>query len=368
MSTLAVQSGIPHAAGGGLEGARNRQYAPRARLRSFTLIELLVVVSVIGILIGLLLPAVQSAREASRRVQCTNNLKQIGLALHGYLAQQGVFPGINLKTETFPRTGQFVSTYLYSPIARMLPQLDQSPLYNAINFSFPPVEGASINQTAMTTSLGLLLCPSESQSPVPGYGRIDYRFSLGPTPLSAAGSYCPPSQSGPFTVHVVYSPADFTDGLSTTVGVSERLEGDWIKGPFKLGGDYVYLTTAIPPGIPPALYDPDQAIRFCSGLPLTLPQESRGGESWLLSGLHFTNYNHCATPNMRIPDCCLNSGKLELILARTNEQGVFKATSYHPGGVNALLMDGSVRFFTDGVELRVWRAVSTRNGGEVVQF
>ena len=368
MGTFAVQSRIPHAAGKGPRRELGREDAPTLSLRGFTLIELLVVVSVIGLLIGLLLPAVQSAREASRRAQCVSNLKQIALALHAYLAQQGTFPGIDLKTKMFPRTGQFISTYFYSPIARMLPQLEQMPLYNAINFSFPPVEGASLNQTAMTTSLGLLLCPSDSQPPVPGYGRVNYRFSLGPTPLWAAGGYYPPSQSGPFTVHVDYSPADFTDGLSVTVGVAERLEGDWIKGPFKWGGDYVYLTTAIPPGISPALYDPDQAIRFCSGLPLTLPQESRGGESWLLSGLHFTNYNHCATPNMKIPDCSLNSADLQLLPARINEQGVFKASSYHAGGVNASLMDGSVRFFTDGIDLRVWRAVSTRNGGEVVRF
>jgi prepilin-type N-terminal cleavage/methylation domain-containing protein/prepilin-type processing-associated H-X9-DG protein len=368
MDDLAPLSCPPCAAGESPQRELGRQAAPPLCIRGFTLIELLVVVSVIGLLIGLLLSAVQSSREASRRLQCAANLKQIGLALHAYVAQQGVFPGIDLKTRSYPRTGQFISTYLYSPFARMLPELEQIPLYNAINFSFPPIEGAFANRTAMTTSVGILLCPSDSQPPVPGYGRVNYRFSLGPAALWAPGSYYPASQSGPFTVHVVYSPADFPDGLSTTVGASERLEGDWIKGPFKLGGDYVYLTTAIPPGISPALYDPDQVIGYCSGLPLTLPQESRGGESWLLSGLHFTNYNHCATPNMRISDCSLNSADLQLLPARVNEQGVFKASSHHPGGVNALLMDGSVRFFADGIDLRVWRALSTRNGGEVVQF
>ncbi len=339
----------------------------RSHPGAFTLLELLAVVFVIGLLAALLLPAVQSAREASRRLQCTNNLKQIGIALQNYATEQGVFPGIDLKTRNSPgRSSE--ATYFFSPISRMLSELDQAPLYGATNFSLPPVEGAALNQTVMKTSLAILLCPSDAQPPVPGYGRVNYRFNLGPTPLWVGGNYYPLSMAGAFTVPVVYSPADFTDGLSATVGVSERLEGDWTKGVFKWGGDYLYLATTTPPNILPSLYDPDQAVRYCSGLPLSLPQESRGGECWLLSGLHFTNYNHCATPNMKIPDCSLNRDNLRPMLARINEQGIFKATSYHPGGVNAALMDGSVRFFTDGINPKVWRAVSTRCGGEVVEY
>ena len=274
--------------------------------------------------------------------------------MQSYVAQQNVFPAVDL-TEWIPGTTS-TSPYFLSPIARMLPALDQEPLYNAANLSLPPVRAIGLNLTAMTTSLGNLLCPSDAQPAVPGFGRVNYRFSLGPTPLWAAGDDYMPSRSGPFTVNVVYSPASFTDGLSATVGVSERLEGDWTKGAFKWGGDHLYLTTTVPPDIVRALYDPDQAVRFCSGLSLDQPQESRGGESWFLSGLHFTNYNHCATPNLNIPDCSLNSDNLGWIHDRINQQGIFKATSYHPGGVNAALMDGSVRFFTNGIQTNVWRA------------
>ncbi len=250
----------------------------------------------------------------------------------------------------------------------MLPQLEQSAIANATNFSFPPAVNESQNRTIMVASPGIFLCPSDVQPPVPGYGRVNYRFNLGPTPLWAAGPDYPASLTGAFTVNVVYPTASFTDGLSTTVGVSERLQGDWTKGRFKLGGDYVYVATAVQPYMSPDLFDPDQAVRYCSGLPLSLPQDSRGGESWAISGLHFTDYNHCTTPNRQISDCSLNSDDLRLLIFRINEQGTFKASSYHNGGVNAALMDGSVRFFSNGVDLKVWRAVSTRNGGETVGF
>ncbi len=344
------------------------RHEARRQIMGFTLIELLVVVLIIGLLTALVLPAVQSAREASRRIQCTNNLKQLGLALHNYLTQNSVFPGINLNTHIAPGTHAYTSTYYYSPFARMLAQLDQPSLYSGINFMLPAVEAIPLNQTLMETDIGCLLCPSDAQPAVQGYGRANYRFNIGPTPLWAAGNYYPLSESGPFTVHVVYSPADFLDGLSATVGVSERLEGDWTRGRFKWSGDYVYLTAATPPGIPHSLWDADQAVRFCSALPLSLPQESRGGESWFLSGLHFTDYNHCASPNMKIPDCSLNTDRVEAIRSRIEQQGVFKASSYHSGGVNALTMDGSVRFFQNGIDLRIWRALATRSGGEVAEF
>ena len=291
----------------------------------------------------------------------------MGLALQSYLTQQSVFPAVELSQRFASRRIASPASF-FSPFARMLPQLDQAPLYYALNFSHPPAVSELENRTVMVTRIANFLCPSDTQPPVQGFGRVNYRFNLGPTPLWAAVPYDAMSLAGAFTVNSVHSAASFTDGLSTTAGVSERLEGDWTKGTFKWGGDYIYVATAVQPMMAPNLFDPDQAVDYCSRLPLSLPQESRGGESWIVSGLHFTNYNHCTTPNAKVPDCSLNSNDLRLLIFRINEQGIFKASSYHTGGVNVVLMDGSVRFFANGVDTRVWRALSTRNGGEVIGF
>jgi hypothetical protein len=244
----------------------------------------------------------------------------------------------------------------------MLSQFDQTVLFNAANFTLPPLDGAALGQnlTVMKVGLSFLLCPSDDQPHVPGFGRANYRFNLGPTHRWAPAELFPQSFSGPFSVHRAYTPADFTDGLSNTVGASERLQGNWTKGTFKLGGDYLLGNFRLDD----VLY-PDQAIADCSSLPIGTPEESRGGESWFLSGFHFTCYSHCAPPNATVPDCALH-GTTRFIHERVNLDGVFKASSFHRGGVNTLSMDGSVRAVLDSINLSVWRTLATRSGGEVV--
>jgi prepilin-type N-terminal cleavage/methylation domain-containing protein len=326
----------------------------------FTLIEVLVVIGIIGVLIGLLLPAVQAARESARRVQCTNNLKQIGLGLQAYAARDGYFPSINSRTTVPGRPDLFVSAHCFSTLARMLADLEHVPLFHAANFAVPPAwaENLPANRTVMMTRIALFLCPSDGDPPVPGYGRVNYRFSLGPTPWKAAGDKVPESWSGPFTSHRFYRPADFADGLSTTIGASERVQGDWTKGRLGLGD---YLLTPVGDA---QKGGGDWALALCSEMPRDLPVESRSGESWFLSGFHFTNYNHCATPNPKIVDCAF-AKESEPLQRRTVIQGVFSARSYHPGGVNVMRMDGSVGFAKDSIDLKTGRALSTRSGGEI---
>ena len=339
---------------------RGREGATR---RGFTLIELLVVVSVIAILCSLLLPAVQAAREAARRAQCISNLKQIGIGFNSYASLDGHFPPVILlpSRSGIPPVDWYNIT---SPMARMLPHLEQSVLYNAINF-VPPADfgpGLYANLTAMTTTVAIFVCPSDGGPQVPGYGRVNYRFSLGPATMFSVQVPAPSrALYGAFPPVLSLVAADFPDGLSSTIGVSERLQGDWAKQTFRHGGDYLLRDGAY------AGPDPDVAVSICRSLapaPAT-PHESRGGESWFLSGLHFTSYNHCSTPNRWADDCSFTK-YVDTVHDRFMIDGAFSASSAHPGGVNVLMMGGGVRFIGDSVTLPTWRALSTRIGGEVI--
>jgi prepilin-type N-terminal cleavage/methylation domain-containing protein len=333
-------------------------------MRGFTLIEVLVVVFIIGLLVALLLPAVQGARESARRMQCVNHLKQIGLALASYHASQNCFPPTNLRSgTTFPDRG-WVNTLVFSPQARLLPEMEQSSLYNSVNFAFDPfyAAGLSVNFTVMSQTVSGFLCPSDPQPPVSGYGRNSYRFNLGPT--SAVVIWDQVSQRGAFTSEKSYTAANFTDGLSQTAGASERLQGDWISSRFKRGGDY-YLGKRDPYDVNLSLAE---SLAYCNSVAKAGgPHESRGGETWFLSAFHTTLYNHCTVPNQSDFDCSFDDFQ-DSWNGRIWNFGIFGASSYHAGGVNTLTMDGSVHFVKNSIAATVWQAVGTRNGGEAVTF
>jgi len=331
--------------------------APR-RPRGFTLIELLVVIAIIAVLVALLLPAVQAAREAARRAQCSNNLKQIGLALGNYHAAAGSFPvGFLVPTGPVPAESS-PQQYRWSPLAQMAPFLEQVALANALNFDFPlgyrPASAGSAfwppypaNTTAMAVRVSTFLCPSDgAPAPMGDSGPVSYAFSAGSgrDGGDAAGA------DGAFILGPALGLADLVDGSSQTVAASEQLLG--IAGPS-------YTQTAPTPVPAPR----SRAMAHVASAPLTDAACASAGKGWLLNkgaawfdGNYLnTLYNHHLTPNAPAPDCIVY-----------HNPGWKAARSLHPGGVHALFADGHVAFTKDTVNLNVWRAVSTRAGGEVV--
>ncbi|MFO0890893.1 MAG: DUF1559 domain-containing protein [Isosphaeraceae bacterium] len=325
-----------------------------SRPRAFTLIELLVVIAIIAVLISLLLPAVQSAREAARRAQCTNNLKQLGLALHNYADVHGRFP---IARGTRPaRPYDVTSRYNYSGFSMILPFMEQTPIYSAINFNLTMTvqEG---NSTVLSVAISSYLCPSDSQMPPSNWGGTNYRFNEGSNILYAHGetdaaglnnTLLPPN--GPFFAERAMRLSEITDGTSNTAAASEKLFGDFNQGIPTVRRD-VY--NAPSPPMPETI---DEAVLRCEALDNQLIDtmgESGSGAPWLDGFLHTAIYKHASTPNRK--SCYFRPVRL-----------VMSASSLHPGGVNVALCDGSVRFVKDTIDRTAWWALGSKNGGEVI--
>jgi prepilin-type N-terminal cleavage/methylation domain-containing protein/prepilin-type processing-associated H-X9-DG protein len=319
--------------------------------RGFTLIELLVVIAIIGVLVSLLLPAVQSAREAARRSQCTNNLKQFGLALHNYHDTEGCLPhsrGLSTPAPNIPPTATF------SGFARLLPYLEQRQVFDTINFLLLP--NAPENTTTQAVSVAVLLCPSEPQTTVPaGEAGVNYRFNegsgilftYGPSDLPTKANASMPAPNGPFFSVSRTRFADIRDGTSNTAALSERLAGDFSNGQATLNSDLFWTKTF------PA--DLDTAITECASIDptnLTYQGVSTQGSPWI-AGSTSCVVGFADTPNRR--SCMFPPGRILNV-----------ASSAHPGGVNTVLCDGSVRFLKDSIARPTWRALGTRNGNEVI--
>ena len=332
--------------------------------RGFTLIELLTVVAIVALLVALLLPAVQAAREAARRGQCANNLRQIGIALHTYHDANNCFP--TCITSGLDTRGQYVLYRgLYSMQVRLLPHLDQGPLFNAVNFtvSTNPVDGygvpplshdeqelMSINSTVSNKRLAFFLCPSDVV-PVAAPGN-SYRGNVGLGPWAPTTAEFPDSGNGFFQEIYTTSAAEVPDGLSHTVAFGERLMGGGTAGLIGPERDYFQA-----PGL---TLTADDLIRGCqiAARPDATGGFTAGGKWWFWLGRDQTQYSHTQAPNGPTPDC-LYGGIIP-------PAGMSTARSLHPSGVNALMGDGSIRFVTETLRQEVWRGLGTRNGGELV--
>jgi prepilin-type N-terminal cleavage/methylation domain-containing protein/prepilin-type processing-associated H-X9-DG protein len=309
-----------------------------ARLRrpAFTLIELLVVIAIIAILIGLLLPAVQKVREAAARMQCQNNLKQLGVALHNYHSAYGMFPpGSNPNG--------------FTVVSLLMPFIEQDNLYKEINFTVSANSPANAVPTG--TSVKILLCPSDRTNQLPaGQGGNNYFANYGSEPHFFQNSSV---ANGVFALRETTAAVrvtDITDGSSNTAAFSELRKGDWNNATYS-PADWLNASGA---GAPTTV---DQAYALCQSIdPTNLSYQwlSAGGE-WLNDNATGTAYIHCGPPNST------NCG------FPANLRFCVNPNSDHTGnGVNVALCDGSVRFVTASISLPTWRALGTRAAGDLL--
>lgn len=315
-----------------------------SRKAGFTLVELLVSISILGLLIALLLPAVQSAREAARRAQCVANLRQIGTAIHSYYSIHNMFPSSQLLT------GPNWTSNGMSELSFLLPYLEQQPLYSSINMAFANIESADFpvlaNHTARSTVIEIFLCPSDRSR----LGRNSYRFNRGRFGMVPGDI----PYDGPFSLGVLPSDQTVTDGLANTAFVSERLAGS-----FSPAGPHWPRDVKCPPdGWSGVMRSDAQFIPFClASEPDAWLDVS--GRYWFYSGFMFCHYNHNGVPNDRRPSCGYG-------FLRDFGMGLHPPRSFHSGGVNVLFGDGHLSFVTDSVNQDLWIALGTYNAGDLV--
>ncbi|HVJ66455.1 MAG TPA: DUF1559 domain-containing protein [Caulifigura sp.] len=351
----------------------------RPRRFGFTLIELLVVIAIIAILIALLLPAVQQAREAARRTQCRNNLKQLGLALHNYHSSANRFPCANF-TSWSDGSGYRCA----GVIALLLPYFDQAPIYNQLDFNLRMLDQAP-NNTLKNTKLEAVKCPSDSPFPGTEPG-VNYVFSAGPSLFmispSGGGVGGPPGtqiafqdQIGMFNMKRSINFRDLKDGTSNCIAASEALVGDNFAN--KFSGQINATTMRNPTDLVRAVpfsagitntFSPKAALdqygvdcRAAVAAPSSANHLSTPHREWINGQPAQTIFNTLNNPNSPNPDCheCVNCSWYD-------SRGVWTARSNHTGGVNTLMGDGSVKFVSENIDNNTWQAAGGIQDGQTV--
>lgn len=341
-----------------------------SRRKGFTLVELLVVIAIIGVMVGLLLPAVQAAREAARRMSCSNNLKQLGIAFHNY-------------HDTFNRLPPAASHLIwqgnvaahnwhgYSPHTMILPYIEQQQVFDQFHFNerhysgeiIPPAIIAPVT-VANETRINTFICPSDRDWPGTQLGVNNYAVSFG---SNRGYNVSIQDGNGFFRRQRDNKFADVTDGLSNTIMLGEFLKGDNTGARFDIRRDFVN-GQPFPAGMP---------VMVTLDEPLLMPvleqygqqclaagpgsHRSSAGFRWQAPGQYNTAFNTLAPPNWRFPSCMNCEG-----CGQGDSQGVFPARSLHPGGAQHVLGDASVQFIQESIDLQVYHALGSVDGQEPV--
>jgi len=333
-------------------------------------VELLVVIAIIGILVGLLLPAVQAAREAARRMQCTNNIRQLGLAAHNHESALKFLPPAYRGQQIGGAPGYFD---LWGTLALLTPYLEQTSVYNSIDLSKTMYQLTSPfgiqAPLACQTRVPTFICPSDKGESVcsNAYGIVgeltptNYAFCLGTGTTTGRTGWrgSPWDADGVFFAQSKVRMTDIKDGTSNTIGASERILGE--------GGEATTVATRADIKPQTMFVHPGAETNDANcGSTLRTNFSQRRMYTWVAGEPRCTSYNHYYAPNDKInPDCVANFTGTDPV-ARSSGHGLSTARSRHTGGVNAWYCDGSVRFVSDSVNMTIWQALATRTGGEVV--
>lgn len=341
----------------------------RPHYQGFTLVELLVVIAIIGLLIALLLPAVQAAREAARRMSCTNNLKQITLALHHFHGNHGKFP-VGSPSKTCPGFEHIPAwQYRWGPLAMLTPYMEQFNVYQSLNLEVPLYGHTGIykgpgygvhpsNHVAVTQVISFFYCPSDRQEKVvpPGseleFAATNYMACWGRSAPTATGTAMFDTD-GLFNNVSPVRLAQVTDGTSNTAAFSESLLPDPnmpASGVVLTKQNKDLVIVGAPSGSGPTL-----SVEWCTRFGEPVASRPNRTTRWVDGFVLYTAYYHWWGPNSPIPDCAKWAPLRSLWQM---------ARSRHPGGVNVGFADGSVHFVSDTVDLEIWRALGSRNGGE----
>jgi len=339
--------------------------------RGFTLIELLVVISIIAVLIALLLPAVQAAREAARRAQCVNNLKQLGLALNNYESVHGAYPASTFSGRLSATAALDWNAHSAGTLLYLLSFMEQQPLSNAFNFQTPNFTGTAAsetvrNSTVVNTKVQAYLCPSDPSGGVWPSG-TNYGANIG-AQFRWDASDANASNIGVFKPDASFASRDITDGTSNTLAFLEKIQATGNAA--VLTGGEIFVNLPWPSGTGSGYgMGPDQSM---PGGQANLDKYIAQCRPYIQAGANIISQqslwaagrcyhgggcvNVLMPPNWAKSDCGMYQG----------HGGMFSSRSRHPGGVNAVACDGSVKFCKDSVNRTVWWALGSRALGEII--